>query len=169
MREWIDLCESKREISPELLNWVTRWVESSHQIEDQIELFDRVRDEASRILNVSYPVIYRGLSISDQDLDELSNGNTVTIPAHRLQSWSKSRSIASDYALPGHGGDTGVLVRKTGRRVAVVADIENIVRRVSTNAFSWNVRTDISREREVIVQTDGTLAISPNEVLHFSV
>ncbi len=156
---------SRLQPSPELVAWVTRWVESSHLIDDQIESFRALEEEASWFLNVRYPVIYRGLSITDEQWDELASGETITIPAHRLQSWTKSRSIAKDYALPGHGGDRGALIRKTHGAVKVVADIESMVRRIGIRSFSGDVRTDAGREREVVVETDGTLTIRHQDLV----
>jgi hypothetical protein len=161
------LSEGRREISPELTAWLQRWVESSHQIEDQIRLFDQVREEASYLLNVSYPAIYRGLSISDADADRLASGESITIPAHRLSSWSKSRAIADDYALSGHGGEIGILIRKTGRQVSVVLDVNNVLRRFGRNILSGSAARDAAREKEVIVETDGSLTIQANDVIKY--
>ncbi len=164
---WTDILTEARELSPELTAWLQRWVESSHQIEDQIRLFDTVRDEASYLLNVSYPVIYRGMSISDADADRLASGESITVPTHRLSSWTKSRSIADDYALPGHGGEVGVLVRKTGRQVEVVVDVNNVLRRFGRKILSGEAARDAAREKEVIVQTSGSITIRPEDVVKY--
>lgn len=167
---WTDLTESSREPSPELVQWIADWVESSFRVEDKADRFAAIADEASVLLNVSYPAIYRGLSITDEDADKLGAGQSITIPAHRLQSWTKSRGIAKDFALPGHGGDIGLLIRKTGRQVPVVVDVENVVRRIGRRRLkqalgSHDRATDAAREREVVVQTDGTLTIHARDVV----
>lgn len=164
---WTDILTEARELSSELTAWLQRWVESSHQIEDQIRLFAPVKEEASYLLNVSYPVIYRGMSITDDEADRLASGETIRVAAHQLSSWTKSRSIADDYALPGHGGDVGVLIRKTGRQVEVVVDVNNVLRRFGRKILSGEAARDAAREKEVIVQTDGSITIRPEDVIKY--
>ena len=172
MREFIDLIEGyQREVSPALAAWLKRWIASSFKIQDQVTEFEPVREEAERFLNVAYPYIYRGLSITEEELETLQTTGTVAIAAHRLQSWTKSRVIAQDYALPGHGGNIGVLVRKSGRRVKVVLDIINVLQRAGKpflKTLSRDEQTDAKREKEVIVETDGSLSITKAEVIRFS-
>lgn len=116
------------------------------------------------------PVIYRGLSITDEQAEQLGAGETITIPAYRLQSWTKSRAIANDFALPGHGGNVGLMIKKSGRQVSVVLDVENIVRRIGHRSLIKVLggeykATDAGREREVVVETNGSLTIHPRDVL----
>lgn len=169
MRDFIDIIESYRhDVSPALQAWLKRWIASSYKIQDQISEFEPVREEAERFLNVTYPYIYRGLSITDEELATLQAEGSITIAAHRLQSWTKSRAIAQDYALPGHGGDVGVLVRKSGTRVKVVLDIANVLKhagRPFVQMLSRDETTDAKREKEVIVETDGSLTITLAEVI----
>lgn len=161
--------DSYRQVSPELIRWVSSWIESSYKIDEKILAFEDIRAEAEVFLNVSYPQIYRGLSITEKDADEITLGNSITIPSKRLQSWTKSRSIANDFALPGYGGDVGILVRKTGKQVKVVLDIENVIRQIGRKnlkrIFSQDQITDSTREREVVVETNGTLVIHPKDIL----
>lgn len=152
---------SEAKLSPELVKWVTRWVNSSEEIEDQIQLFDAIRTEAHRFLSPSYPAIYRGLAIDDDDLAKIESGISIRVPAHKLQSWTLRRDIAEDYAIPGIGGDYGILVEKTGE--GVVADIFNMAG--YREYFSGDVATYVARESEVIVETDGWLVINPKEVI----
>ena len=165
MMRWRELnliTEGKNPPSEELVNWVTRWVKDSFRITDQIANFWPLADEAERFLNVSYPALYRGLSITDEQLDALSVGEIIKVPCHRLQSWTKSRLIADDYALPGHGGPIGILVRKTGRTVKPRLDIENVLRSMKNkNAFG----VDAAREREVVVELPDVLSISMSEII----
>lgn len=156
-----DLTESRRQPSDGLKSWLARWVESSFQIEDQINTFEPYIDEAISFLNVRYPSLYRGLSITEDDITRLKSGQSITIPAHRLQSWTKSRHIANDYALPGHGGDIGVLIRKPGNQLLVRLDIENVVRAIGRTTLG----RDAARDREVIVETNGSLLLNPRDVI----
>lgn len=115
-------------------------------------------------------MIYRGLSITDEQAEQLGAGETITIPAYRLQSWTKSRAIANDFALPGHGGNVGLMIKKSGRQVSVVLDVENIVRRIGHRSLIKVLggeykATDAGREREVVVETNGSLTIHPRDVL----
>ncbi len=150
-----------RVASPELVAWTQRWVESSHKIDDQINSFEPIREEASWFLNVSYPALYRGLSITEEQADAIDSGQEITIAAHRLQSWSKSRGIADDYALPGYGGDIGALVRKPGSQLHVVLDIVSVLRGIGRKSLG----TDAAREKEVVVQTDGTLTLRKKDII----
>ena len=156
-----DITESRRQPSDGLKAWLARWVESSFQIEDQVNTFEPYIDEAISFLNVRYPSLYRGLSVTEDDIDRLESGQSITIPAHRLQSWTKSREIANDYALPGYGGEIGVLIRKPGSQLLVLLDIENVVRAIGRTALG----RDAAREREVIVETNGSLLLNPRDVI----
>lgn len=156
------ITEGRNPPSAELIKWVSRWVQDSSRIDDQIAGFWPLADEAARFLNVSYPALYRGLSITEEQLSEISRGQTIKIPCYRLQSWTKSRAIALDYALPGHGGDVGVLVRKTGRRVTPRADIENVLRAIGKRTA---LGVDAAREREVVVELPGYLSLNITEIL----
>lgn len=160
---WNDIIsEGRRQPSPELVEWLKVWVESSFKVEDQIEKFQPLIEEASLFLNVRYPALYRGLSISEEDLDQLSAGRTIVVPAHKLQSWTKSRSIADDYALPGYGGDVGALIRKPGGQLTVRLDVHNVLRAMGGRKL---LGTDAARESEVIVETDGSLTIYPQNLI----
>jgi hypothetical protein len=162
MREFINIMEGyKRLPSPALLVWLQTWVESSYKIQDQIAQFEPLEEEASTYLNVAYPYIYRGMSITEDQLDTLNAEGSVTILAHRLQSWTKNKGIADDYALPGYGGDVGILVRKTGTRIKVVLDIQNVLRHAGRSSLG----RDAAREKEVIVDTSGSLVLNKAEII----
>ncbi len=164
---WSDLFEGPRVASPELQAWLKRWVTSSEQIEDQIRLFDPVREEASRYLNVTYPALYRGMSITDDECDTLASGQSVTVAAHRLQSWTKRQDIANDYALPGHGGEIGVLVRKPGSQLMVRVDIVNVMRFMDKKTLGRVIAADATRECEVVVETTGSMVLHHKDIRKF--
>lgn len=166
---FLELTESTQ-VTPVLVAWIKTWVESSFKVELQAASFEAIRDEASYMLNVAYPAIFRGLSITEENAEAIVRGETITIPAHLLQSWTKSRGVADDFAIPGYGGNVGLLIKKTGRQVKVVFDIENAVRRIGRRQLKHvlgnsSIVTDAAREREVVVETYGSLVIHPKDVI----
>lgn len=156
---WNEIIEN---VSTTLKDWLQRWVESSEQINDQIITFSQIRDEASTFLDPIYPVLYRGMSVSDNDATQLQEGIVIIVPVHRLSSWSKDRGIAEDYAIPGEGGDIGILLRKVN--LHAVVDVANLAKH---GFLTGDTAVDAAREEEVIVETNGTLTIHPTDVIYY--
>ncbi len=164
----IELFESlTRTASPELTAWLVDWIESP--IGRENDLYRRLQPlikEAASFHSFSITEgrhsLYRGMCIAAGDAERLRNGETITIPAKPMQSWTSSRKVAEYFSDPAGGDwDFPIVVKQSVRTLPVLVEVDFLINFLPTGSLSGDIATDAKREHEVIVGTNGRQTIEP--------
>lgn len=148
---------------------VLSWIDNtSKNREDKEASLRSFIGEAGGLSSKTYPRLYRGQPIDDEQMEALKAGESIVLPIQGLRSWTTKRQIAVEWAETG-GYYPAVCIARSG--MSGFLDIRNFVSRCKNLGFPVNDWDDAlrygAREGEVIVDHPEPLVVSPEDILAY--
>lgn len=121
-REIMSETKQRRRPSAQLLQAVRAWVDNT--VENRAHKENALlacHDEAKQFQRASYPRLYRGQSLTSEELATLRSGGNFIIDLPRLSAWTLRRRVAETYAEFGNA-DYGAVLAIPGTLVTPIID-----------------------------------------------
>jgi len=153
-------------LNPRFIETVLAWIDNTAENREAKEAALRsFATDAGLVTPPAYQRLYRGQPITDEQMQSLKEGVSVTLDIPGLRSWTTKRQVALEWAETG-GHYPAICIVKAG--IGGFLDIRNFVGRckgLKLPSGDWEDALRYgAREFEVIVDHREPLVIRPEEV-----
>lgn len=170
MREIINLLEAKSKVpSNELIDatvtWLNGWSTQEKRLIAQNKIL-AVKQEAMQFISNRNRILFRGMNCESEEMAQLISGKPISVPLHRLSSWSIHKRIAYDF-------NEGLVIRK--KNMIQILDVSKIVSyltnhpvnilSLSKDGYESDAIRYAWREGEIICEHSSPLIIYPEDVV----
>lgn len=105
-------------------------------------------------------VLYRGIVLDSEELQDLQDGEEITLPSKGFSSWSEDVRVAKEFAH-GAGSGTGIVIKKPASKLQIWLNVDEFM---FQNKFNAEKELQRPNEREIIVKETEPLVISTSDL-----